>query len=119
MKKSLLLLVFSALLTQSCVQKAYNKTVVFTLKTDKIKNIATVGLRGEEKPLSWKTDLPMTVVKKDSLYQVTTTYLTGYTFTEVKFVINGTFELRDQPNRRVVFAASDTTFYNATYDVAP
>jgi hypothetical protein len=119
MKNSLLLLVCSALLAQSCVQKTYNKTVVFTLNTAKIKNIETVGLRGAEKPLSWETDLPLTVVKKDSLYQVTTTYLTGYKFTEVKFVINGTFELRDQPNRRVTFAASDTTFYNATYDVAP
>ncbi len=101
----------------SCVQKASNKTVVFTLDTQDVPNIKTVSIRGGERPLNWQYDTPMTVIKKDSLYQASVTFLTGYKFTEVKFVINDQFELIDQDNRHVFFSDKDTTFYQAKFDI--
>lgn len=100
----------------ACVQKAYRKTIVFSLDVHGIKEIKSVAIRGAEKPLSWRKDLEMQPVFKDNLYRIATTFLTGYKFTEVKFVINGEFELKDKDNRKVNFADGDTTFYNAVFN---
>ena len=109
-----LLIVFAI----SCVQKAYKKTVVITLTVQNMKNIKTVGIRGNGKPLSWDADFEMTPVVKDSLYTATATTLTGYKFAEVKFTVNGEFELKEQPNRRLVFSDKDTTYYHAVFNLA-
>ena len=53
---------------------------------------------------------------KENLYKVTTTFETGYKFTEVKFVVNDTFEFQNQDNRRVDFSEKDTTFYNTKFN---
>ena len=103
-------------LGSACVQKTYRKTVVFTLHTENQKDIKTVGLRGEGKPLSWDKDTLMNTLIKDSLYQLSITVVTPYKFGEVKFTINGEFELQEKPNRRVEFAEGDTTFYEAVFD---
>ncbi len=58
----------------------------------------------------------MTAVIPDSLYKVVITYVTGYKFTEVKFVVNDEFELQDQSNRRIVFSDKDTTIYTAVFN---
>jgi hypothetical protein len=100
-----------------CVQKTYRKTVVYTLHTQGVAAIERVGLRGNDKPLSWQSDTPLEVVTKDTLYRVAISYLTGYRFTEAKFSINGEFELTDSPNRRIVFSEGDTTFYDAVFNV--
>ncbi|WP_395061157.1 hypothetical protein [Flavobacterium sp.] len=104
------------LLVTSCVQKSYKKTVVFTLDVSKIKSIKKVGVRGNDKPLSWDYDTQMKEIKKDSLFQITITGETAYKFTEVKFVVNDTFEFKDKDNRRVIFSEKDTTFYNAKFN---
>jgi putative oxidoreductase len=113
-------LIFIALLISSslgCVQKAYEQTVVFTLDVSKIDEpIQTVGIRGNGAPLSWDADYPMTPIYPDSLYTATFKVSTGYKFAEVKFVVNGQFELEGQPNRRVVFNESNTTNYNAIFN---
>ena len=88
---------------QSCVQKAYDKTVVYKLHTDGIDSIKSVGVRGGDKPLNWENDTPLKVAK-DSLYETMVTYHTGYRVTEVKFVVNNDFELQNKANRRVVFS---------------
>lgn len=100
----------------SCVQKTYERKVTFLLHTEQLKNIEKVGLRGKNRPLSWQKDLEMTAVKKDSLYSVTVTFLTGYKFAEVKFVVNDEFELQDKDNRRVVFNENGETIYEATFN---
>ncbi len=108
-------IIFSLLLT-SCVQKTYKKTLVFTLDVSEIKNIKKVGIRGNDKPLSWDYDTEMKEIKKDSLYQITITGETGYKFTEVKFVVNDNFEFQNEDNRRVDFSEKDTTFYNTKFN---
>jgi hypothetical protein len=99
-----------------CVQKTYKKTVVVMLTVSNIKNIKTVGIRGEGKPLSWDTDIEMQPVVKDSLYTATVTAVTGYKFAQIKFTVNNEFELKEKPNRRVVFSDKDTTVYEAVFD---
>jgi len=108
-------LLLSLLLT-SCVQKSYKRIVVFTLDASEIKNIKKVGIRGNDKPLSWDNDTEMKEIKKDSLYQIIITGETGYKFTEVKFVVNDTFEFQNEDNRRVVFSEKDTTFFKAKFN---
>jgi hypothetical protein len=103
-------------LVAGCVQKTYKKTVVVTLSLPNKKEVKTVGIRGEGKPLSWDADLEMQPIVKDSLYTTTITAVTGYKFGEIKFTVNGGFELKEQPNRRVVFSDKDTTYYNAIFD---
>jgi hypothetical protein len=110
-----LLLLFAS----SCVQKTYKKTVVARLTVSQMANIKTVGVRGNGKPLSWNEDFAMKELVKDSLYEATLTAVTGYKFAEVKFTVNGEYELKEKPNRRIVFAAGDTTFYNATFNQLP
>lgn len=117
MKKHLILSISLLLLTLAgCVQKSYTKTVVVTLKVSGIKDIKTVGIRGEGKPLSWDSDVEMKALVKDSLYTASITAVTGYKFAEIKFTVNGDVELKEQPNRRVVFSDKDTTYYNAIFD---
>lgn len=99
-----------------CVQKSYEKTVVVTLSVPPTKDIKSVGIRGEGKPLSWDNDIEMKPLVKDSLYTATITTVTGYKFAEIKFTLNGDFELKEQPNRRVLFSDKDTTYYNAVFD---
>lgn len=108
----LLLLFFGS----ACVQKTYRKTVVFTLNTENCKDIKTVGLRGVGAPLSWDSDTLLSPIKKDSLYRIIVSATTGYKFVEVKFTVNGEFELKEKPNRRVEFAEGDTTYYEAVFD---
>lgn len=112
---TIIAIVFSLLVT-SCVQKIYKKTVVFTLDTSEIKNVKKVGIRGNDKPLSWDYDTKMKEIEKDSLFQITITGETGYKFTEVKFVVNDTFELQNEDNRRILFSEKDTTFFKAKFN---
>lgn len=107
------------LLAQSCVQKAYKKTVRYRLVTPTGKSIKVVSIRGSDKPLSWNADLALRPIIADSVYEVDVTYVTGYNFTEVKFLVDGEFELKDQSNRPVQFGASDTTLYTATFNQLP
>jgi hypothetical protein len=107
--------IFSLFLT-SCVQKTVKKTVVFRLNTSEIKEVKKVGIRGKDKPLSWDYDSEMKTIQKDSLYEITVTFETGYQFTEVKFVVNDAFEFQNEDNRKVVFSEKDTCYYNAKFN---
>ncbi len=109
-------LIFVALIVSSCVQKTRTVTVEYHLHVSKLKNIKSVAIRGGDKPLSWESDFAMQPIKPDSLYKCYVTYKTGYKFTEVKFVVDDTFELANSPNRKIVFSARDTTVYKASYN---
>ncbi len=104
-------------LLPACVQKAADKTVVYLLDVHGLPNVRQVGLRGRDKPLSWDYDQPLTPIGPDSLYRAVVTIHTGYAATEVKFTVNGDFELKNQDNRRVAFGPGDTTVYRARFNV--
>ncbi len=111
------LLILAVLSFISCVQKTFKKTVVFTLDVSEIKNCKSVGIRGNDQPLSWDKDLKMKEIKKDSLFEITVSGETAFQFTEVKFVVNGVFELQNNNNRRIYFdKEKDTTYYKAKFN---
>ena len=115
-KYSIILWVVLISVTISCVQKSYRQTVVFMLDTKGIKNVKSVGVRGEDEPLNWKSDLKMNL-GKDSIYTATISEETGYLFSEFKFTINNDKELKDKDNRRVYFAKNGKTIYKAKFNV--
>ena len=112
----LLIVIVAVFSVASCVQQSSNKTIIVKLNVEGIQNIQTVGIRGEEKPLSWEYDLELKPIIKDTLYVATFSMVTGYTLTEAKFTVNGQFELTEKNNRKIMFANSDTTVYEAKFD---
>lgn len=103
-----------------CVQKTYTKTVVFTLTVPAAYHGKNIGIRGDDAPLSWTKNLEMKAANNDSTFTVPVTFITGYTYTSVKFVVNDEFELAGSDNRKVVFSnTSDTTFYSAQFNKNP
>ena len=116
-------IVFGVLLLSacsSCVQKAYQRVVVYTLTVAPGTSVQSAGIRGGDAPLQWDRDFPMEAVIKDSVYRATVVSHNGYAVTEIKFTVNGVFELQEKPNRTVRFAPTgDTTFVNARFDAIP
>lgn len=101
----------------SCVQKTYDRKVKFIVDVSKMAPIKSCGIRGANSPLSWEQDLEMQPIFKDSLYAVDVTFTTGYLGAEVKFMVNGQFELQNQDNRRFAFdLTKDTTVYKAIFN---
>ena len=100
----------------SCVQKTHLKIVVFRLNTTNMGAIEKVGIKGKDKPFSWDYATQMKTIKKDSLYELTTTFETGYNFTEIKFMVNDSLEFDNEENRRVVFSPKDSTFFMAKFN---
>ena len=101
------------------VQPTANQKVTYQLDVSGVKNIASVGIRGSDKPLNWNQDFELKPIVKDSLYQATITYKTGYRFTQVKFLVNNQMELDGQENRKVVFDSAGTTLIRARYNQVP
>jgi hypothetical protein len=116
--KKLLIITMAILSFSSCVQKSSKKTIIVKLNVEGMKNIQAVGIRGNEKPLSWDYDMELKPVIKDTLYAATFSLVTGYKFTEVKFTVNGQFELNEKDNRKIMFSDKDTTVYEAKFDVS-
>ena len=118
MKNNKLLILTIAIFSfTSCVQKSSKKTIIVKLNVEGMKNVQTVGIRGNEKPLSWDYDMELKPIIEDTLYGATFSLLTGYKFTEAKFTVNGQFELNEKDNRKIMFGDKDTTVYEAKFDV--
>ncbi|MGG9971365.1 hypothetical protein ACQ33O_06195 [Ferruginibacter sp. SUN002] len=117
MIKNIIIFAFTSLVCQSCVQKTYKKTVVYILKVENQDGIKKVGIRGNDAPLNWQYDFEMKQSKSDSGYVAVVTYLTGYKFTESKFVVNDEFEFPNQDNRKIVFSDKDTTIYTGKFNI--
>lgn len=100
----------------SCVQKSHKQKVNLTLDVSKLDSIVSVGVRGNDEPLDWEVDYSMNEAFKDSIYIASFEGVTGYKFTEIKFVVNGKFELENKENRRIYFDKSGTTNYNAVFN---
>jgi PBP1b-binding outer membrane lipoprotein LpoB len=116
---SIVLISLLLLSLPGCVQKSYKKIFVITLSVPNKNDITSVGIRGQGKPLTWDYDFEMQPIVKDSSYTATISAITGYKFTEIKFTVNGDFELKGQPNRRIYFNDNDTTYYEAVFDSLP
>ncbi len=113
--------VSAAVMLTGCVQPAYDRTIVYELDVSNVPNVKTVGVRGRDKPLSWQSDVVLTQPVAGGPYVAAVTYHTGYLVTEVKFTVNGEFELAEQDNRTVrvppTRTGGDTTVYRAKFNV--
>lgn len=118
MKKYCLPLLFIiAVMAGSCVQKATPKTLFITLTVTGKQNIQSVGVRGDGNPLSWEKDFPLKEVIKDSVYEARLDTRTAFAYSEMKFTVDGQWELENKPNRRIVYEeGKDTIFVKATFD---
>lgn len=117
MKKHLSIYMFVIVsMLSACVQKTTEQTLTFQLNVSEIPNIKTVGIELENEAIEWEKYYEMKPLVKDSLYELKITGHTGYLFTEVKFKINDETELKDQPNRKVIFDKSGNTIYKATFN---
>ena len=114
--KILFIIIVVPLVLAGCVQKSYDRTLIFTIDRPNIQDIKSVGVRGNDKPLNWENDLPLKFDSKSNTYKATVTLNSGYLFTEVKFTVNGEFELKNQENRRIDFRNKDTIYYHAAFD---
>ncbi len=114
--KTLFLALVLSLFVTNCVQKTKRKTVIFTLDASEMKNVKKVAIRGKDKPLSWGEATEMKLNATNNTYQITITFVTGYKFTEVKFLVNDSLEFENEDNRRVLFSEKDTTYYQAKYN---
>lgn len=111
-----LFLLLLAVLPTGCVQKTKLHKVNYLVNVYGLKNIEKVGIRGSDNPLSWDADLEMKPIVKDSLYAVEVIYNTGYNGTELKFTVNGIFELQNQDNRIIRFSESGHTEARFVFD---
>lgn len=116
MKKFIIVSAFAILGVTSCVQKTTTQKVTLFLDVSGQKDIKSVGVRGQGNPLEWDKDLVMTAIQKDSLYKITFISKTGRLCNEVKFTINGNFELQEKDNRKVYFDKSGITIYKAKFN---
>ncbi len=106
-----------ALVATACVQPAYDRTVVYDVELANDTAAATVGVRGNDRPLLWERDAVLERTGPTT-WRTIVTYRTGYRFTEVKFTADGRFELEGRPNRRITFdTAADTTRVRVRFDV--
>ncbi len=113
----LLILTICIFFITSCVQKSSKKTIIEKLNVEGMKNVQVVGMRGNEKPLSWDYDMELKSIIKDTLYTATFSLVTGYKFTEAKFTVNGQFELNDKDNRKIMFSDKGTIVYEVKFDI--
>ncbi|MDI9869781.1 DoxX family protein [Flectobacillus roseus] len=101
------------------VQDTKSHTVIVQVTLPHKTSVKTIGVRGNDTPLSWDTDLVMKEVIKDSVYTAQFKINTGFNFTKIKFVLNGVIELENQENRYILLDDKTlNTSYKAVYDVA-
>lgn len=115
--KTVTLILASIIMLFGCVQQAFTKTMIITLTVKGKKDLESVGIRGSGNPLSWNKDFMMTPLIKDSIYRAVVVTKTAFSFTEIKFIINGAWELEQQPNRVIWFnEGMDTIRYDAIFN---
>lgn len=96
-------LLLASCIIASCVQPTVTREITFTLSADGLPPGSVASLRGGDKPLSWQQDMPMQLDSIAGEYRLKVAIVTGYRFTEYKYVVNGEFEFQNGANRKVMF----------------
>ncbi|MEL6390588.1 MAG: hypothetical protein AAFQ02_10520 [Bacteroidota bacterium] len=118
MKPSLIILLAVILMSSACVQKRVARTITFEVDTTGITNITSLSVRGDDDPLSWDQNTPLSDQDGDGIYTGQVTFTTPYKYTTIKFVKNeNQFELAGQDNRIIPLADASARTYRCRYDV--
>lgn len=99
---------FLLFLAVSCVQPTANQKVRYVVIVPKSMQVSQLSVRGSNQPLSWEQDTPLKKLN-DSTFYTDVVHVTGYTYTEYKFVADGQFERQNQDNRKLTFEADLST----------
>ncbi|WP_298516405.1 hypothetical protein [uncultured Kordia sp.] len=114
---SILVLLFLVSIT-SCVQETYLKTVTVKLDMNGVSTTENVGVKGNFTNPSWKQVIPLTDDDHDGIFEATLSQKTAVNAIQFKFVNQGQYELKDQPNRTLEFKYKpETITYEAIFDV--
>jgi len=105
------------LVTSSCVQETHVKTVTIKLDMNGVYIIENVCIKGNFTNPSWKQIIPLTDENKDGIYETTFHQKTAVNSIQFKFVNQGEYELKGQPNRTLAFAYKpETITYEAVFN---
>ena len=103
--------------TTSCVQETHLKSITFKVDMNQVENVGNVGIRGNFTNPSWEQLIPLTDDNNDGIYEATLSQKTAVNAIRFKFVNQGVYELKDQPNRKLEFEYKpETILYEAIFD---
>ena len=111
------LIAFFAFTLFSCVQPTNKQIVHFSVDARNELDVSAIGVRGSVPPLNWKSNYELKDDDLDSIYTGTILIEIPYDYMNIKFVKNNDeFELKDQPNRKLIFDKSMTTNYSVSFN---
>ena len=114
--KSILFLI-AVLLITSCVQETHLKTINFKVDMRGLDTINNPGVRGQFTSPAWKELIPLTDENNDSIYEAKVEFQAAQYDIKFKFVNDGEYELKNQPNRSIKFEYESENFtYEGTYN---
>ena len=115
MKK--ILIIISIAFLMSCVQPMRDITINFTVDMNSIDSINSVGVIGENQPLSWEKPRPLTDIEIDGIFEAVIRIQAAYNFAPFKFMYNEKIiELEGKRNRIVDFTNQKEAYYFAKFD---
>ncbi len=116
--KKIGILVFLLIAMQSCVQEEFEKEITFLVDTNGVKNVKSIGIRGDFLPKRWNESLSLSDDNNDGVYELTLTERTAVYGIEFKFVKNGLdYELKEQENREIIFRYQpEKIIYKTTFN---
>ena len=113
----LLFTILSIVLLSSCVQKMRDVTIHFEVDMRQETNVTTVGVIGEDTPLSWDTAIPLTDPDSDGIYEGTVVIKAAYNYAAFKFKLNNEIiELEGKKNRLVTIDDNNSGSYSGVFD---
>jgi len=103
--------------TTSCVQETHLKTVTVKLDMNGVSTVENVGVKGNFTNPSWQQVIPLTDDDNDGIYEATLSQKTAVNAIQFKFINQGAYELKEQPNRKLEFEYKpETILYEAVFD---
>ncbi len=108
-------LILLLVISQSCVQETYLKTVTLKVDMNGIEQPKNVGVRGNFTSNPWNETVLLTDDNKDGIYEGTFSQKTAFNQVQFKFVNNDSeYELKDLDNRIIKFKYQPETIIYET-----
>jgi hypothetical protein len=101
----------------ACVQEMRDITIHFSVDMSKVENVQSVGVIGENDPLTWDNPIELQDSDGDGIYEGVITIRAAYNYAEFKFMLNkNIIELEGKGNRQVDFTDMTEVRYSGTFD---
>lgn len=104
----------------ACVQEMRDIKIHFSVDMSKAENVNSVGVIGDNSPLSWNKSILLADSDGDGIYEGDITIRAAYNYAEFKFMLNDDIiELEGKGNRQVDFTDSKEAKYSGIFDQEP